>query len=212
MAQKKETLKKKNIVWLCGLVVFDALIISLLVTHTNFDLTNFSKVAANRLLANLLIPAGVLILTSILSHKIKAILVFWRLKNVLPGHDAFTKHVHSDSRIDVESLRANVGELPTKPAEQNATWYKLYKKVEHDEAVSDSHQSFLLFRDMAALSLLMSLGSLVFLPVAGLSVSTWSGVALVFILQYIISAICARNHGVRFVTNVLALHSIKKVR
>jgi len=212
MPQKNDALKRKNITWLCSLVVFDALIISLFITHTNFDFANFARAASNRLLVNLMVPAGVLIMTSILSHKIKASLVFWRFKNVLPGHDAFTKHARSDSRIDMESLRANIGEFPANPAEQNATWYKLYKRVEHNEVVSDSHRSFLLFRDMAAISLLMSLGSLAFLPMAGLNALECVSVTLIFILQYIISAVCARNHGVRFVTNVLALHSIKKIR
>ena len=33
-----------------------------------------------------------LLLSGLLSHKIKASLVYWKLTNVLPGHEAFTKH------------------------------------------------------------------------------------------------------------------------
>ncbi|AIP34800.1 hypothetical protein DR64_7767 [Paraburkholderia xenovorans LB400] len=73
--------------------------------------------------------------------------------NALPGHEAFTRFGPADPRVDMTTLRKNVGALPVEPAEQNAFWYKLYRRVESEVPVVDARKMYLLWRDAAALSL-----------------------------------------------------------
>lgn len=80
-------------------------------------------------------------------------LVYWKLMNALPGHEAFTRFGPADPRVDMTTLRKNVGALPVEPAEQNAFWYKLYRRVESEVPVVDARKMYLLWRDAAALSL-----------------------------------------------------------
>jgi hypothetical protein len=109
------------------------------------------------------------------------------------------------------ALKKNVGSFPSEPAEQNSKWYKLYKMVANETEVAEAQKLFLLFRDMATISLF-----LIMLVPLGLF---WSGVGLLmvwvvgvfFVVQYIACALSARWTGIRFVCNVLAIHSIRKV-
>ena len=141
----------------------------------------------------------------------KATLVYWRIKDTLPGHRAFSKHAPSDPRIDLESLRKNVGAFPFEPREQNTAWYKLYKKVASEASVEDGHKSYLLFRDLAAISLLLTVVAPVgvYLLEGGIRAALLLGALMLG--QYLLAAIAARNSGTRFVTNVLAIHSAKRV-
>jgi hypothetical protein len=137
-------------------------------------------------------------------------LIFWRIVAALPAHRAFSKYAEADARINLDTLRKNVGDFPTDSREQNALWYKLFKKVESDPAVAHANKYWLLFRDLAALSLLLApvaAGALLAIGVgAGLSLAA-SGL---FVAQYAVMAIAARNEAIALVRNVLALHSIKK--
>jgi len=70
---------------------------------------------------------------------------------------------------------------------------------------------FLMYRDMA----FMSLALVVLVPVAlfavdAVSPAPWLAAAL-FALQYLLTAFSARWSGIRFVCNVLAIHSARKV-
>lgn len=90
-------------------------------------------------------------------------------------------------------------------------WFKLYKKVEADVAVAYAHKSFLLFRDLAAISVLLA-------PVAftavllseGTSVQQAALATSVFATQYVLCLIAARNSAYRFVCNVLCAHAVKR--
>ena len=90
-------------------------------------------------------------------------------------------------------------------------WYGLYKQVENDVSVLESHQKYLMFRDIAAISLLLvplvALGLFLF----GNTTSAVALSAVVFAVQYVIAALAARNSGIRFVQNVLCIHAAKKV-
>jgi hypothetical protein len=137
-------------------------------------------------------------------------LVFWRWRDVLPSHRAFSRHAERDSRIDLTALRKNVGELPSAPRDQSAHWYRLYKAVETEISVASAHRHFLLFRDLASLSLVL----LCVVPVTSWFIEPRITIpaAALFGVQYLLSAIAARHNGTRMVTNVLALHSTKKWR
>lgn len=105
-------------------------------------------------LANLSLLKGVLLagtgpvlavfLNYILPSSVKDSIVFWRLKDALPGHRAFSQHMKGDPRVDVFALKEKIGELPQSPRDQNATWYRLSHKYRSNVSVVDAHKRFLL--------------------------------------------------------------------
>jgi hypothetical protein len=156
------------------------------------------------------LPAGLgVILTGILnaqfSPEAKARIVFLRWRNCLPGCEAFTCYAQSDPRVDLAALEKAYGPLPTDPKQQNSLWYKFYKSVESEPAVTQVHRAFLFARDYTCLALLM----IVVLGVAGVlqipSKRTALIYLLVLVLQFLIASQAARNNGKRFVTTVLAI-------
>src|SRR2546429_9347485 len=111
----------------------------------------------------------------------------------------------------MKALAKNIGALPTEPGEQNKKWYKLYRLVDSGAAVTEAHKLYLMYRDMAAMSLLLIRLVPAALWNAGAPpASRWIAGGL-FVLQYVLCAISARHSGARFVCNVLAVHSTKKV-
>jgi hypothetical protein len=102
-------------------------------------------------------------------------------------------------------------DLPSAPAEQNSLWYKLYRWVDGDVPVAEAHRSYLLFRDMTAMSALLLLLVPSALYLSGAREASLLIAAALFGGQYLATAVAARNSGVRFVTNVLAVHATRKV-
>ena len=80
-----------------------------------------------------------------------------RWTNPLPGHRVFTQYAPQDPRIDMERLKQAVGPLPTDEAEQNRTWYRLYKPIADQSIISTVHRDFLSMRDFTALSAILIL-------------------------------------------------------
>jgi hypothetical protein len=155
------------------------------------------------------LPAGLgLVLVGIanaqLSAEAKARVVFLRWNNPLPGCEAFSRHASRDPRIDLDELGRRHGPLPSDPAQQNRLWYKLYKSVEAEPSIQQVHREFLFARDYACLALMMIviLGGVGFLQIR--SLSTALGYFAILVLQFALTVRAARNHGRRFVTNVLA--------
>jgi heme A synthase len=157
-----------------------------------------------------LIPAGVGavligVINGLLNTQAKARLVFWRWHDPLPGSRAFSEYVHLDPRIDVAALKLKVGPFATKPNEQNALWYKLYKSVENDPRVLHVHRLFLLTRDYAGIAFMLLI---VFGGIGIVEMQTYKTellYAAALLAQFVASAVAARNYGVRFVNTVLAL-------
>ena len=157
-----------------------------------------------------LIPAGlgavlIGVVNGLLNVQAKARLVFWRWYDPLPGSRAFSRYVHLDPRIDVAALESKVGPFPTKPNEQNALWYKLYKSVENDPRVLHVHRLFLLTRDYAGIAFMLLI---VFGGIGVFAMQTYKTellYAAALLIQFVASAVAARNYGIRFVNTVLAL-------
>jgi hypothetical protein len=199
-------LKAQNSKWLWAVVAADALALVAFAFPAALDQAASWLASGARVAGVSIAPVIVLLLTSLLSSEIKAVLVFWRVRNVLPGHRAFSLYAVKDPRVDVERLRAAVGEFPRAPRDQNALWYRLFKKVEADPAVAQAHRHFLLFRDLAALSFLLAVVAPPGLYFVGAGpASVWFALGL-FAVQYLATAIAARHNGVGLVGNVLALH------
>lgn len=206
-----KSLKARNMVWLVAVGIFDVIVLLVIAFHHPIDDFAADKGMALRTGLSVFLPVPIVFLSYLLSHSQKAVLVFGRIRNPMPGSRAFSVHAQADSRIDVNSLRNNVGAFPSDERDQNSMWYRLYKQVEDDVSVLESHQKYLMFRDIAAMSLLL-------VPVVALGLflfgNTTSAVvrsAVVFAVQYLIAALAARNSGIRFVQNVLCIHAAKKV-
>lgn len=207
----KKSLKSSNLPWLVSLVVLDILVLGVFVFTDLIASVSLTRLTAARAAVTGVLPVAVLLLSAVVPQNIKAMLVYWKIKNPLPGSEAFTRHAPADPRIDMTALKRHVGAWGTEPAEQNSLWYRLYRKVGSETAVVEAHKSFLLFRDMAVVSLLLA----VVIP-TGFWLTNVEHNAVIFSLflfavQYVAAALAARHSGVRFVTNVLAEHSVKKV-
>lgn len=198
-------LKAQNAAWIWAVVAADALALAAVAFPSSLDQAA-PLLAGSRIAGAAIAPVIVLLLTSLLPSDVKASLVYWRVSDVLPGHRAFSVHAQADARVDVEGLRAKVGEFPASPREQNTLWYRLFKEVDGKPEVSQAHRHFLLFRDVAALSLLLLLVSVLVLHVLGASSGPVWLAATLLAVQYLATATAARFHGVRLVRNVLALH------
>jgi hypothetical protein len=205
------SLKSLNLKWLVMLASLDVVIVLLFVAPEYIKDASWSNVAVMRGLVTILLPVIVLLLTGILSHEIKARLVYWKWTNPYPGCEAFSRHGPADARIDMVALKKNVGDLPSDAAEQNKKWFKLYKLVGDDKAVVEAHKLYLMYRDMAATSLplvgLVPLG----LWLSGAPPNALWITVLVFAIQFFVCCLGARNSGKRFVCNVLSIHSTKKI-
>ncbi len=204
------SLKGQNARLIWAVVAVDALALAAFAYPTGIDDGILSARSVLKLLGAGVVSVIVLLLTSLLPSDAKAVLVFWRLRDALPGHRAFTEHAGADARVNVDALRRNVGAFPGAPKEQNALWYKLFKKVESDPAVAHANKHYLLFRDLAVLSLVLGIIVAGALLVMGMAAELALAAAAFFMVQYAATAIAARNEGTALVRNVLALHSVKR--
>lgn len=207
----ERSLKSLNMKWLVLLAIADVLAVLFFVAPELVKGASLMQVGFGRVLSTTVMPVVVLLVVNVLPHNVKLALVYWKPFDALPGTEAFTKHGPADSRIDMVALKRNVGTLPADPNEQNTKWYKLYKQVPNEPEVAEAHKLFLMYRDMAV----MSLALVILVPVALLLVDTapsvlWLAVGLA-LLQYLVTAVSARWSGIRFVCNVLAVHSTRKV-
>lgn len=205
----ERSLKSLNLKWLALLAVADALVVLLFMVPEIVSSTSLTQAGVGRALITTVMPVAVLLIVNVLPSDVKAMLVYWKPRGVLPGSEAFTKYGPADPRVDMTALKKNAGQLPTTRSDQNSKWYQLYSQVQNEPAVVEAHKLFLMYRDMAALSLPL----VVFVPIALYLVDAaqktlWLAAAL-FLAQYLLNALSARWSGIRFVCNVLAVHSTK---
>lgn len=206
--EKELNLKVKNAPQLWILLSANILIICGTFYPINFkEITNeFNIFFIFKFLGASIAPLLLFLLNGLLSSNQKAILVFWKLKNPLPGSEAFSKLSKEDTRIDRNKLKEIYGSLPQNPIEQNKLWYKIYKKNALDNVVMESHRTFLLARDLTSLCFLF----LIFAGIPALIFAGWPINIFYFsflLVQYFVVVIGAQNRGRRFVTNVLAIDS-----
>lgn len=210
-ANGERSIKSLNMKWLVMLATADVLFVLLFVVPEVLNEATLTQIGISRILSTAVMPVVVLLVVNVLPHNVKSTLVYWKPLGVLPGFEAFTKYGPRDPRIDIAALKKNVGSLPTEPAEQNSKWYKLYKMVPDEPEVMEAHKLFLLYRDMAVLSLPLIALVPLSLNFVGATNSVLSLAAGLFTIQYLLTAFSARWSGIRFVCNVLAVHSTKKV-
>lgn len=211
MPDSDRSLKSLNMKWLVMLASLDVVIVLLFVAPEFIKDASWGTVAVMRGLVTALLPVIVLLLTGLLSHEVKARLVYWKWANPYPGCAAFSRHGPADDRIDMVALKKNVGDLPSEAAEQNKKWFKLYKLVGDDKAVVEAHKLYLMYRDMATMSLPLVVMVPLGLWLGSAPPSTLWTTALMFAIQFVVCCLGARNSGTRFVCNVLSIHSTKKI-
>jgi len=188
----------------------DAILLALFVAPELISTTT-KQLGLYRAISTAVIPVLVLLLVNVLSSNVKAMLVYWKYLGWLPGCEAFTEYGPADPRVDMVALKKNIGVLPTEPKEQNSKWFKLYKLVENVIEVASTQKDFLMYRDMAVLSLpLIALAPLGLYITNSRKNAMWLAAGM-FLVQYVLTAVSARHAGVRFVCNVLALHAAKKI-
>ena len=210
-AKTDKSLKASNFKWHVGLAVTDAILLAVFVAPELVRDATTTQIGLARAASTVVAPILVLLLMNVLSSNMKAMLVYWKPLGWLPGCEAFTKYGPSDPRVDMDKLKEHGGESSEEPAKQNSKWYALYKQVESITEVASAQKDFLMYRDMAVLSLplivLVPLG----LYIADASTKAMAISAGLLFLQYLLTAISARHAGERFVCNVLAVHSSRKV-
>jgi hypothetical protein len=152
-------------------------------------------------------PIILFVINGLLTSDQKAFLVYWKLRDTLPGHRAFTKYALEDPRVELNRLNQLHGPLPRIPKAQNVLWYKIYRTNKDEFTVRNSHKAFLLGRDLcvqAFLFLLLSVGMLFFSNVD----HPWVYCVIV-VGEFMLMIRLAQNHGRQFVRNVLAVESTK---
>ncbi|WP_180982780.1 hypothetical protein [Chryseobacterium scophthalmum] len=202
--QNEVNLKSKNTTLLWVFLAANIIII-LAMIFPRF-LEEFDIILWTKTIGGSIAPVILFLLNGLLSSHQKAIIIFWKLKDPLPGSIAFSELSKKDSRIDAKQLRNKFGNLPKKPSEQNKLWYKIYRKNSSNLLVVDSHRGFLLARDLTSLSflLLFCMGALALFFIQPAYRYYY---ILFLIIQYFANLINAHNRGKRFVTNVLAVES-----
>lgn len=146
----------------------------------------------------------ILVFQDLAPPAVKNGLVFWRTRDILPGHRAFTHLAPKDPRINAAELAALLPSELMTGGQQNALWYRWFKQIETDPSITDAHRRYLALRDCTVLLALLTVLS----PVLGLvEIQTWLGalkLAGVCGLAYLMVMVATRNAAGRLVCNVVA--------
>lgn len=212
MGQRNTSLKSQYIWKLWGFVVFNLVLFWTVIYSGRLDLNTVTsltaKMTAQEGLVALFAPIITVVLNGVLPSNLKASIVFWRLKNPLPGTRVFSGLAQSDPRIDIEKISKRHGSIPSDPLNQNRLWFKIYKTYENKVAVLESHKNYLLTRDLTSMSVLFLIICSVARILVSASYSLKFGYIAFLVIQYILLTIVARNYGNRFACTVLAEESV----
>lgn len=201
------SLKTINSVSLLGVLTFNLVALITTIKFGSLLSANFSDIQKDwqKYLPSVVGSAVMVILNGLISSDMKARIIFLRWHNFLPGCFAFSKYAPSDPRIDISTLQRKVGKFPRAPHAQNALWYKLYKSVDDDVMVRDAQRHYLLARDWTTLCILLLIATG---PIAFFQTEFFSSIAFyvgLLVFQILIAHQAARQYGIRFVTNVMAV-------
>jgi len=210
----EKTLKNLNRKWLISYLIIGIIIFALF--NSLIEL-KFKDV--NELYKTLISPKGIfsilsypliIILEGFISSNIKAIFVFWRFKNPLPGCRAFTDIGQKDPRIDVNKMNLIFKNgFFNDPIKQNNLWYSLFRKHDDNNVIKESHRSFLLTRDLTTITILFIPLSLFLHTILKTEITMMMINVSILATMYIILAIVSQNYGKRLVANVI-VESIKQ--
>ena len=181
--------------------------------HGPFKLIDKAAFSPHNVARHALITAAILIIVmeGIFKNSIKEFFVFWKLKNRLPGHRAFSHIGPSDPRIDMERVKQLFPHgLPVDPKEQNNEWFRLYRQYQNELQVFHSHKAFLLTRDLTSLTVVFIPLSILGHFLLGSKPQMLIYHLLILVILFIVISLSAKHYGERFVANVLAEASIRQ--
>lgn len=153
-----------------------------------------------------------LIVMNFFPSKIKDVLIFWKIKNALPGYRWQSDIAIKDSKLNLQKLNKKY-ENNLSPKEQQNIWYEAYQKCKGDEAILESQKNYLFARDLCTTTVLILpvifviyiLGKIFFnLPFSFFIINL-----MVLIVFYLLLVYVTRNCANRFVCNVLSIDSTK---
>ena len=201
------SLKAQNVAPLSMLTVF-FLIVAHWVTKGSINTEQLPTLIPT---ASALAVAGVISvwLTYLIPADLKHMLVFFRTKNVLPGH-RFIRLSEKDARIDNEQLNTeikDIAEMRGSPAQQNQYWYRtIYRPLGDEPEVASIHKSFLLYRDAASVALIclmfFGIGQVAIPELSAIIGLKGLGIIATFMAFLLLAANTAGN---RFVTTSVAV-------
>lgn len=207
------SLKKQNLRTLHVFFSLNILILFLVYLHYPIHLSNlqslFDKYLSPSGIIATLIYFAILFLDGFIPSNIKGALVYWKIKNALPGHRIFSRIARNDSRIDLNRIQTLWGSSPSDEVQQNMLWYKIYQKNIGNIIVQSSHKDFLLFREITTISFFFLCFHWMLYYFSGINIVMIRFYSLFLLVQYLVSMVGARNYGNRFVCNVLAIESTK---
>lgn len=151
------SLKAQNIVPLATLTAVQLLVVVMLA----YESFSIDKLTSLQEASGIMVAIGALAgwLSYLMPADVKNALVFLRWNNALPGH-RFIQLAECDARIDDEALRARIEDYESLRLDQkgqNSYWYReFYRPLVSREEVASTHKSYLLYRDAAAVSLIMA--------------------------------------------------------
>lgn len=209
--KRSSSFKAENGKALWFLVSADIFVIYLVLTGFAFTQASLTELAQSADVRRILLatagPIIAVFLNDLLPSNAKASIVFWRFKDALPGHRAFSEYAEADPRINMAVLKKKIGEFPQSPRDQNTCWYRLLQAHQSNVIVGDAHKRFLLFRDSSSLTLLILVIVGIATALPGVRLALQSMLIGGLAAQFLWLSLSARNTGIRLVQSVLALES-----
>jgi hypothetical protein len=204
------SLKTQNLPLIGLYIIFNIAIFLTLLNTGNIDIQGiqayYEKLNLKDGLFFSVLVLLIIILSGMVSNKVKEVVVFWKFENRLPGCRAFSQYAKEDSRIDLKELKSKFGKIPISHSKQNKYWYKIFKTL-NNKSIDNTHKDFLLCRELVVITIEMFL---LIIPifwyysfVIGISYFGF------LIFEYLIVRYCAKNTAERLVVNTLALASSK---
>lgn len=149
------------------------------------------------------------LLQDFLPRSWKEVIVFWRVKDRLPGHRAYTEVCDGDTRIPASYIDRIRRSENMDPGSQNAIWYRQYSSVSKEPQVAHENLRYIAWRDTSIVLFLLAVGAPLF---GAFSIISWAqaGVlALGCCLCALASILCARNTAHSLVRNVVARCAVR---
>lgn len=210
----EKDLKAQNLVSLTAIYVGTFFLVAL-VHWSVEEVFTFTNQLAKQAYVMAAITSFGCVLSNFLPNSLKHILIFFRFRNVLPGHRC-KMICEKDPRLSIEHLENRWPELFAQDMEenkQNSYWYReIYSLVRNAPEVLQAHRSFLLYRDAASGLFIIMIGLLVWRFISAyVSLSSLGAWSLLFLLGVILLlGQAGRQSGNRMVVNAVAVGLLSK--
>lgn len=151
------------------------------------------------------IPFGVLLMLCAVPKGIRDSIAHFKIRNPLPGSEAFSRWSKEDERISLDGLKAKFGKLPTKKSkQQNAKWYAIYQSVKRQPEIIAAQRKYILFRDLA---LIQACAATSWVFLASIFHPLFEYEWIILIATYGLFVMTVKNTSIRFVQTVMAVAS-----